>query len=71
MKHEAFIGFNNVKISFARGQKNIYSMFYVKYVSYNGEIKCLSKTDVQLKGFDDGGQNLMYGVGFLNCKTNT
>ena len=43
IKHEAFIGFNKVKIFIARRQKNIYNMVYVKYVSYNGEIKCLPK----------------------------
>ena len=30
----------------------------------------LFRKDAELKGFDDGAQDVMYGVDFFNCKTN-
>ena len=49
-------------------------MLHQKYVPYNERMEevedvCdyLFKKDVELKGFGDGGQDVFYGVDFLNC----
>ena len=51
-------------------------MLYQKYVPYSEELEkaeavyeLLVVKDVELKRFDDGGQDVIYGVDFfLNCK---
>ena len=77
-KHGAFIGSMDAIFPFARGESNIYFMLYQKYVPYNEEMEeaehvydYLLKKDVELKRFDDDGQDVLYGVDFLNCKTSS
>ena len=69
IKQEAFIGSNDVKFPFARGETNIYYMLYQKYVPNNEKMEkaedvfdYLFKMDVELKGFDDGGEDVIYAV---------
>ena len=73
-KSEAFIGFNDLKIPFTRGEKNIIGStqnmcLTMKKWKKQKTYMTLSKEDVELKGLDDGGQDVKYGVEFLKCKT--
>ena len=74
IKREAFIGFNDLKIPFTRGEKNIIGStqnmcLTMKKWKKQKTYMTLSKEDVELKGLDDGGQDVKYGVDFLKCKT--
>ena len=73
-KREAFIGFNDLKIPFTSGEKNIIGStqnmcLTMKKWKKQKTYMTLSKEDVELKGLDDGGQDVKYGVDFLKCKT--
>ena len=82
IKHEIFIGFNDVKFPFARKEKNILCLPIQKNVPYilikNKKIEkgddlyeYLLKTDAELKRYDDECQDVRFGANFpLFCKIN-
>ena len=64
------MGRTMLKFLWLVGKKHCY-MLYQKYVPYNAKMEkaedvheYLFKKDVELKGFDDGGAEVLYGVDF-------